>query len=92
MTEAAPDWTADDLRPYLDVALEAFTPRRLMFGSDWPMCLLATTYGEWLATAHAWADQLSMPEHIIAEFVFDDEWILRPVGSAKAVHPAHPGQ
>ncbi len=37
-------WTADDCRPYLDVVFEAFSPDRLMFGSDWPVCLLAGTY------------------------------------------------
>jgi L-fuconolactonase len=56
------NWTPADLRPYLDVALDAFTPRRLMFGSDWPMCLLATTYDRWLATAHDWAASLSSDE------------------------------
>jgi L-fuconolactonase len=30
--------------PYLDVVLEAFGPKRLMFGSDWPVCLLAAGY------------------------------------------------
>jgi L-fuconolactonase len=38
------DWRADDFRPYLDVVFEAFGPERLMFGSDWPVCLLAGTY------------------------------------------------
>lgn len=38
------DWRADDLTPYLDVAFDAFGPDRLMFGSDWPVCLLAATY------------------------------------------------
>ena len=37
-------WKADDFKPYLDVIFEAFTPDRLMFGSDWPVCLLAATY------------------------------------------------
>lgn len=37
-------WTADDLRPYLDVALEAFGPDRCMIGSDWPVCTLAGDY------------------------------------------------
>jgi L-fuconolactonase len=55
-------WTPADLRPYLDIALEAFTPQRLMFGSDWPMCLVATTYPQWLATAHTWAAALSSDE------------------------------
>jgi L-fuconolactonase len=39
-------WTVDDLSPYADVALAAFRPDRLMFGSDWPVCLLAAEYGE----------------------------------------------
>ncbi|MBI5774373.1 MAG: amidohydrolase family protein [Verrucomicrobia bacterium] len=46
VTEA--DWTAwkkKDFRPYLDVALAAFGAERLMFGSDWPVCRLAGTYG-----------------------------------------------
>jgi L-fuconolactonase len=40
-------WTVSDLRPYVQAALEIFGPDRLMFGSDWPVCLLAATYGEW---------------------------------------------
>lgn len=39
-------WTVADLQPYADVALEAFAPERLIFGSDWPVCLLAGTYTE----------------------------------------------
>jgi len=38
------NWKADDFRPYLDVVFEAFRPERLMFGSDWPVCLLAGSY------------------------------------------------
>lgn len=38
-------WRESDLRPYLDVVFEAFGPDRLMFGSDWPVCLLAGNYG-----------------------------------------------
>lgn len=37
-------WTIDDLRPYVDVALEAFGPARCMYGSDWPVCELAGSY------------------------------------------------
>lgn len=37
-------WTVDDLRPYADVVLAAFGPARLMYGSDWPVCLLAGSY------------------------------------------------
>ncbi len=37
-------WTVASLRPYAEVALDAFGPSRMMFGSDWPVCLLAATY------------------------------------------------
>lgn len=52
VTEADPaTWTVDDLRPYADVVLDAFGPDRLMFGSDWPVCGLAATYGQVLDAA-----------------------------------------
>src|SRR6185437_12453649 len=38
------NWKPQDFKPYLDVAYEAFGPDRLMFGSDWPVCLLAASY------------------------------------------------
>ena len=37
-------WNADDMRRYLDHLLDCFGPDRLMFGSDWPVCLLAAEY------------------------------------------------
>ena len=37
-------WTVDDLQPYVDHALEVFGPERVLFGSDWPVCLLAASY------------------------------------------------
>ncbi len=40
-------WSADDLRPYFDTVLDAFGPKRVMFGSDWPVLLLAGTYQGW---------------------------------------------
>lgn len=39
-------WQRDDFRPYLDVVLEAFGVDRLMYGSDWPVCLVAGDYDE----------------------------------------------
>jgi L-fuconolactonase len=45
VTEANWDsWKTDDLRPYVDVALESFGVDRMMFGSDYPVCLLAASY------------------------------------------------
>lgn len=39
-------WRPEDIRPFLDVAMEAFGPRRLMIGSDWPVCTLAGSYAQ----------------------------------------------
>ena len=38
------NWRVEDLKPYVETALEYFGPKRMMFGSDWPVCLLAATY------------------------------------------------
>ncbi len=37
-------WTIEDLKPYVDFCLENFSPNRLMFGSDWPVSLVAGSY------------------------------------------------
>lgn len=44
VTEAGAGWTVGRLRPYADTVLDAFGPSRVMFGSDWPVCLLAAGY------------------------------------------------
>jgi L-fuconolactonase len=47
VTEAGwTDWTPDDLQPYVEHVLEWFGPERCIFGSDWPVCLLAATYAQ----------------------------------------------
>ncbi|MEU6510706.1 MULTISPECIES: amidohydrolase family protein [unclassified Streptomyces] len=43
-------WTVDDIRPVWEVLLAAFGPDRLMFGSDWPVCVLAGGWDRWAAT------------------------------------------
>jgi L-fuconolactonase len=58
VTEA--DWTAwkpEDFRPYLDVVFDAFGPERLMFGSDWPVCLLAASYKQVKELVEAYVDK-----------------------------------
>ncbi|MGW8265969.1 MAG: amidohydrolase family protein [Longimicrobiales bacterium] len=55
-------WRNEDFRPYLDVVFDAFGPQRLMFGSDWPVCLLAAEYPAVVALVEAYARQLSPPE------------------------------
>lgn len=56
-------WTVADLRPFVLTALELFGPERLMFGSDWPVCLLAAAYDRVLAAlGEVIDDQLSSDE------------------------------
>jgi L-fucono-1,5-lactonase len=56
-TAADPEhWSADDLKPYIAHAMSVFGADRLMFGSDWPVCLLAGDYARvWAETNRALA-------------------------------------
>jgi L-fuconolactonase len=58
-TEAGPGWSADTLKPYVDVLLRAFGAERLMWGSDWPVINEAGDYAGWLAAAEALTAHLS---------------------------------
>lgn len=55
-------WSESDLEPYLEAVLEAFGPERLMFGSDWPMCLPAVDYGGWHRLVSEFASRLRPSE------------------------------
>ena len=46
-------WMPVDLQPFVDHAIDVFGPERLMFGSDWPVCLLAATYAGVVDAARA---------------------------------------
>ncbi|NUT99090.1 MAG: amidohydrolase family protein [Saccharothrix sp.] len=65
VTEAGPQWTVAELWPYVDAALEAFGPERAMFGSDWPVCLLAASYGEVVGAAEQVTACLSADERAV---------------------------
>jgi L-fuconolactonase len=56
------NWTEDDLKPYFDVVLLAFGPKRLMFGSDWPVLTLAGGYQRWMAAFRSLIGELSAYE------------------------------
>jgi L-fuconolactonase len=43
------NWKQEDFKPYLDTVVEAFGIKRIMFGSDWPVCLVAASYAEMMA-------------------------------------------
>ncbi|MEI8386997.1 MAG: amidohydrolase family protein [Verrucomicrobiota bacterium] len=55
-------WTAALLKPYFDTVLEAFGPGRLMFGSDWPVCLVACDYARWHQLVSEWVAGLAPQE------------------------------
>lgn len=57
-----PAWSAGRLHPYLEVALDAFGPSRLMFGTDWPVCRLKCEYAEWVAAVRGYIAPLSSAE------------------------------
>jgi L-fucono-1,5-lactonase len=56
-------WTPAGLRPYLDAALESFGASRLMMGSDWPVCLVAASYG----------DVIGLVREAISEYSTDEQ-------------------
>jgi len=70
-TEAGPGWSAATLRPFVDALVDAFGPRRLMWGSDWPVLHAAfpangsdtAPYSVWLETAHGLLGGLTANEH-----------------------------
>jgi len=55
-------WTPESLKPYLDAVVEAFGPQRLMVGSDWPVCLVASSYGRWFKVLNEYFAGFSIAE------------------------------
>nr|WP_170609026.1 amidohydrolase family protein [Ruegeria arenilitoris] len=51
VTEAEHDWSDNVLCPYVHHVIDVFGPDRVMFGSDWPVCLLRCQYSDWVAQA-----------------------------------------
>ncbi len=63
VTEASwRSWKRDDIYPYLDEVMEAFGPKRLMYGSDWPVCLVAASYKAQFEIVRSYVSQLSDAE------------------------------
>jgi L-fucono-1,5-lactonase len=95
VTEA--DWTSwqrDDLAPYVDHALDVFGPDRLLFGSDWPVCLLAATYERVVTTARSLVTRLTPTEQAVifggaarATYGLDDRLSIR-AGAAGPTAPS----
>lgn len=55
-------WSLPQLQPYFETVLAAFGPSRLMFGSDWPVLTVASTYRQWHETVATWLAPLTPTE------------------------------
>ena len=55
-------WKKEDIYPYMDKVLEFFGPERLLFGSDWPVCRLAASYGQVCDLMNAYLERLTIHE------------------------------
>jgi len=55
-------WKPSDLKPYIDVVFESFSTDKLMFGSDWPVCNVASNYAELVQTLESYMTQLPIQE------------------------------
>jgi L-fuconolactonase len=63
VTEASwTSWTPGDIASYVRRVLDWFGPERCMFGSDWPVCLLAASYEQVLSAAKTVLGELTQPE------------------------------
>lgn len=65
-TEAGPDWTVDRIRPFVEFVAKIFGTKRLVFGSDWPVCRLAASYGQVVDLARDTLGNLYGPEDMQA--------------------------
>jgi len=73
ITESVLDnWNYAQLKPYIEHVYESFGGKRIMFGSDWPVCLLAGNYKEMKSVAQKFAEQLSENEK-------EDFWAVNAV-------------
>jgi len=62
ITEATDGWSADDIQPFAQHVIEAFGPKRVMWGSDWPVCRLQVEYDEWYKLSQSLTKGLSAIE------------------------------
>lgn len=81
VTEAGPDWTIEQLRPYVVHTLSAFGPERVLWGSDWPVLNRFADYARWIAASR----------DFIAHFSADDRAAIEG-GNAAATYLATRGR
>ncbi|HYK90579.1 MAG TPA: amidohydrolase family protein [Acidobacteriota bacterium] len=74
------DWSPDDFTPYLDTALEAFGPWRLMIGSDWPVCIIAASY----------QDTMDLVQNYVARLTREEQHAILGENAARFYHILSP--
>ena len=52
-------WKEEEIYSYLDIVMDSFDVDRVMFGSDWPVCLVASSYERWLETIKKYMQRYS---------------------------------
>ena len=62
VTEACKNWTEDDLKLYTNEIFQIFTDKKILWGSDWPVCNLRTDYIGWFNTAQNLTNNLSLDQ------------------------------
>ncbi len=77
------NWKAADFEPYLDVVFEAFGPERLMFGSDWPVCLVAASYAQVKSIVESYVDRHA-PSCEVGDFRRERETFLSNANRTRA--------
>jgi L-fuconolactonase len=55
-------WKQEDFIPFIDVVVQAFGPSRIMYGSDWPVCLVAGSYKKVLGIVKEYFSSFSSSE------------------------------
>jgi L-fuconolactonase len=78
-------WEPQDLRPYVEAALELFGPERLMWGSDWPVCRLAADYSGVLSVTQDLVSSLTTPAERARVFGGTAVEVYRLVGGGNGV-------
>ena len=61
-------WKTEEILPYMNVVLESFGPQRILYGSDWPVCLVAGSYGDVINLAKEFSKRLSEEEQVLFFF------------------------
>jgi L-fuconolactonase len=87
VTEASPGATSRDIAPFADVVLDAFGPHRIMFGSDWPVCLLVTGYRDVVTLAETLVAGVDEPERAaIFAGTAERTYLLKPKDGGETWH------